>query len=1821
MANDSDFLIEASLDISATVQNIQAQLKQVESQLKPINLDVKVNSNNINQVEQQTSKVTKSTQDLSAQLAIVQNRAQGAYGSFLKYLQQNSQAAEKLPAQVAAIKEQYANLQSATDLGTAKQSFQQMTSQVTAFKGVVREAGLEGRTFGQEFENSLSKFSSWISVATVFMSAINEVKSGIQDVIDLNTKLTQTATAMNTTVDKLGAIATAAQTMSQTMGANVNDVLDIMHVYANVNETADSIIKKTQADVILSNISGMSGANTTDDLQAIQQQFNLTDDQLMHVDDAITTVAQNLRMNYQGAIQDIADGTKTAGAMAQQAGMTFEQFSSIVGATAEKTRLSGDEIANSMKMIMARVGQVKGADPNTTSADTSKATKALESVGLTNFDKQTGQLRNMYDVLSDVAAKWPELTKNQKAYLSDSLAGQRQYSTFESIMLSFSKAQDLATQATNANGNALKQQQTYMESTEAKAKQFSSTVTSMWQNAISSQAVGDIIQFGTFLAQNIIPVLTTIAGLIVTLNAKNIESSITKIGTSIAGVIGNIGSFISVAQEAGGGVKGLAAAFDTLNIAETSVTGVIGVLITAFSLISMGVNAYNQAQQEAEQKALDAATNYKNESDSLDSLLSQYEQLGDKTNLTSDDKNTLKSIQNQLISTYGEEAKILDLVNGKYDDQIAKIEQLSQAKANEYIRENQDQYNKAKATLSDNGSSLNNTVDINLLENNRLTQGISEIQDKNNFTGLKQSVIDNGITGTLEQRVKILGEILDNANKISNQTSEEKSLVASVQEEYNTLNTQLTNAKSIISEMNQAQLRSQFAPQMSQMTKDAQAFSNAMKSGDMTAASKATVDFQKLNQQVQNTKGLTPELKKSFSDWANGLNSVNTANTNATNSTKSNATAAQQAATSNTDLAKSLQDLMKSNVSNYQSLETILQNVKSYGTLSSDNLNTLLKTFPDMASSVLEYNAGLKSTSQIVSEIKQKMQSLSNSYKQELQQELANNANFYSSTIGTHKALLEELANGYNIDYRNYTTYQQLKNAIDSAIKDQTVGNTGVSNSKLEQLYFNDVQNYSQMESRKESVQAMIQSNLQNINGSNLTALAQIYGVDVSNYKSQQSLKSAIAAAEAKVVTGIWSQTEKDYLTRSVQVLSKMKSYLDAGNTQQYSIINGKRVSVGLDTSEAKQAADKYASEISGLNALISDNVSNIDSQIDKISSSASKGIPSTTSALKSAESAANKAGKAAESAENKAAEAAKKAAEERIEALKKEYEHELNNIEAYKEMGKYTPDKYGVEGLGYYNDLSKLYAKWKNNTALDYETILQLQEKVLNAQKDYQQNVLNTSYKEIEDRVKLGTIQENSKTQLQQLLDIQRNLNSSGMSLVNTKENQLELEEKIYDLEKAMREQDKSNIESLMSTTEEMLKKQYDDEKTLHQKRIDDIKEEQKARDDAIKAAEEALEKQKNEYSHNEEQGEKEKAVADLQAQIAIVSADTSDAGIKKKLDLQKQLADAQKALTDYQFNYSIDQQKQALEDTQTELDKQYQAKEDEIQKEVDAIDKAANDEVNIREQAMKLIDSKSQTFYNQLIEYNKKFGTGISQDIVNAWNAAYTSLANYGAKQLDVLSTLEQLTQKMKPYSDASNTVNTKATRNTSSISPDGTYTVKKGDTLSKIADWFGISLKELVSTNNNIKSVSVGQKVKIPHYENGTSSAQGGLSIVNENGQELILDHLNNGQYRMLAEKSKVLTADMANNIEAWSKYNPQSLIAKNMLLNNYRPSSAINNTTLNSNAPFSIEFNIAGNADSNTVSQLKSFGDSIVQKVMREINNSRSNFGSMIPVTSK
>lgn len=124
--------------------------------------------------------------------------------------------------------------------------------------------------------------------------------------------------------------------------------------------------------------------------------------------------------------------------------------------------------------------------------------------------------------------------------------------------------------------------------------------------------------------------------------------------------------------------------------------------ILASVLISIAVQAVIKyfddlahAQEYAMQRSSDLTAKYKDEQSSIQDSISKYEELGKKLEDTSLSASEVKSVKEQLMAVqdglnekYGSEATQIDLVNGKYDEQIAKLNELSKKKAKDFVAEN-----------------------------------------------------------------------------------------------------------------------------------------------------------------------------------------------------------------------------------------------------------------------------------------------------------------------------------------------------------------------------------------------------------------------------------------------------------------------------------------------------------------------------------------------------------------------------------------------------------------------------------------------------------------------------------------------------------------------------------------------------------------------------------------------------------------------------------------------------------------------------------------------------------------------------------------------------------------------------------------------------------------------------------------------------------------------------------------------------------------------------------------------------------------------------
>lgn len=175
-------------------------------------------------------------------------------------------------------------------------------------------------------------------------------------------------------------------------------------------------------------------------------------------------------------------------------------------------------------------------------------------------------------------------------------------------------------------------------------------------------------------------------------------------------------TFNSIAPDA---VDGIGEIITQVNAAKQAMTAgasaplawgtaiVAGIGVVA-SLVINEIQKVQQAEEEARQKAAEVAEESKSSREELNNLSNEYTSLKTKLDMATlshgeeiEIKSNLLDLQKKLVEKYGEEAKSIDLVSGSLSEQREEIKKLAKEKADQYLLENESAYNNAEKKLQE----------------------------------------------------------------------------------------------------------------------------------------------------------------------------------------------------------------------------------------------------------------------------------------------------------------------------------------------------------------------------------------------------------------------------------------------------------------------------------------------------------------------------------------------------------------------------------------------------------------------------------------------------------------------------------------------------------------------------------------------------------------------------------------------------------------------------------------------------------------------------------------------------------------------------------------------------------------------------------------------------------------------------------------------------------------------------------------------------------------------------------------------------------------
>lgn len=558
---------------------------------------------------------------------------------------------------------------------------------IKQLSGYYQEAGTKGESFLQKISDKAKWLGAFYVVNELrqgFVQAISTIKETEDAVVSLQRVLNDDTISQSRISDELYDIAIE-------YGRTFDEVSEVTQQFVQAGNNWTDSVELTRGTMLALNTAELDVTQSTEGLIAIMAQWNLEAEDYADVIDKINITADDFAVTS----EKIVAALQRSSSSAKNANISLEETIGIITALAEATGRSGEHIGTALNSLIVYTSK-------------SSALETFAEVGSDTMKKVVSDYQrgavSIYDVWKQLSKEIQRLTQEQQEALFDTsdfqdlaeelqtsigeiygAAGTYRQNPFIALLNDIETAEEAVKGMADAEGYSLQENEKYMESLTASWNQLKSVLAEL---AVQAGEAGllDFLKIltsaGITVAEltkslgGVIPVLTTIGGIIITIKAQKISKSISDFVSGISSGITSAKNFSAALISVKNSSNKLAAAnallqssFSWIGIA----TAGIGILVSVFSL-------FNSAAEKLKQNAIESANANLEEAKSIESLKSEYTEIVNYTGDAAEKTEKLSEFKKKLIEQYGLETDAVNELNGARASEIDFLDQEYQKK-------------------------------------------------------------------------------------------------------------------------------------------------------------------------------------------------------------------------------------------------------------------------------------------------------------------------------------------------------------------------------------------------------------------------------------------------------------------------------------------------------------------------------------------------------------------------------------------------------------------------------------------------------------------------------------------------------------------------------------------------------------------------------------------------------------------------------------------------------------------------------------------------------------------------------------------------------------------------------------------------------------------------------------------------------------------------------------------------------------------------------------------------------------------------------------
>ena len=505
------------------LSSVDAEYKHLlatfQKDLSPIQLDnlereFQLTSEKIAVVSAKAKDAAKNIKNIATPVSSLQ--AMTLDNKMSTWLEKNSKASKDFGESIDLLRNKLSTLNASGKLTTDE--FKSIQNEFKLIQQQAIATGKIGRSFSSTFAGAFRSILQYVNVSTIIYQSISGLKQMFQNVVDIDTEMTELKKVTNETAESYSKFLSNAGTSAKEIGTTVTGIIESTADFARLGYSftdSQELAKTANIYAVVGDEIESVDVATKSIISTLAAYKDEISDS-MQIADKFNEVGNNFAISSGG----IGDALQRSASSLAAANNSLDQSIALI--TAANTVVQDpDSVGTAFKTISMRIRGAKteleeaGLETDGMAESTAKLRAEIKALSGVDIMLNDTTFKSTYEIMDELANKWEELTDIQQASITELIAGKRQGNVVSSLMSNFDIAREALETSMDSEGSAMAEHAKWMESLEAKINQLKAAWQELSQVFMDDGFLKGLVDAGT----DILSFLTAIIDKIGTLPA------------------------------------------------------------------------------------------------------------------------------------------------------------------------------------------------------------------------------------------------------------------------------------------------------------------------------------------------------------------------------------------------------------------------------------------------------------------------------------------------------------------------------------------------------------------------------------------------------------------------------------------------------------------------------------------------------------------------------------------------------------------------------------------------------------------------------------------------------------------------------------------------------------------------------------------------------------------------------------------------------------------------------------------------------------------------------------------------------------------------------------------------------------------------------------------------------------------------------------------------------------------------------------------------------------------------------------------------------